>query len=77
MHIVAIVQHSTVTNHPCGAGKTTQISQFVAYSDLPYTKGKVVGCTQPRHVTTMSIAKYVPDEMDGQLSLDLDDYVCS
>ncbi|KAA1470773.1 pre-mRNA-splicing factor ATP-dependent RNA helicase PRP43 [Dentipellis sp. KUC8613] len=50
-----------------GAGKTTQIPQFVAYSDLPHTKGKLVACTQPRRVTTMSVAKRVADEMDVQL----------
>ncbi|KAK0243089.1 P-loop containing nucleoside triphosphate hydrolase protein [Armillaria nabsnona] len=50
-----------------GAGKTTQIPQFVAYSDLPHTKGKLVACTQPRRVAAMSVAKRVADEMDVQL----------
>ncbi|EIM80639.1 P-loop containing nucleoside triphosphate hydrolase protein [Stereum hirsutum FP-91666 SS1] len=49
-----------------GSGKTTQIPQFVAYSDLPHTKGKVVACTQPRRVAAMSVAKRVADEMDGE-----------
>ncbi|TFY61068.1 hypothetical protein EVG20_g7198 [Dentipellis fragilis] len=48
-----------------GSGKTTQIPQFVAYSDLPHTKGKLVACTQPRRVAAMSVAKRVADEMDG------------
>jgi len=50
-----------------GSGKTTQIPQFVAYSDLPHTKGKMVACTQPRRVAAMSVAKRVADEMDVQL----------
>ncbi|KAI6008788.1 P-loop containing nucleoside triphosphate hydrolase protein [Pisolithus orientalis] len=50
-----------------GSGKTTQIPQFVAYSDLPHTKGKIVACTQPRRVTTMSVAKRVAEEMDVEL----------
>ncbi|KAK0447459.1 P-loop containing nucleoside triphosphate hydrolase protein [Desarmillaria tabescens] len=50
-----------------GAGKTTQIPQFVAYSDLPHTNGKLVACTQPRRVAAMSVAKRVADEIDVQL----------
>ncbi|KAF8996183.1 pre-mRNA-splicing factor ATP-dependent RNA helicase PRP43 [Hymenopellis radicata] len=50
-----------------GSGKTTQIPQFVAYSDLPHLKGKLVGCTQPRRVAAMSVAKRVAEEMDVPL----------
>ncbi|KAL0567041.1 DEAH-box ATP-dependent RNA helicase prp43, partial [Marasmius crinis-equi] len=50
-----------------GSGKTTQIPQFVAFSDLPHTKGKLVACTQPRRVAAMSVAKRVADEMDVEL----------
>ncbi|KAF7322898.1 p-loop containing nucleoside triphosphate hydrolase protein [Mycena chlorophos] len=50
-----------------GSGKTTQIPQFVAYSDLPHARGKIVACTQPRRVAAMSVAKRVADEMDVQL----------
>ncbi|KAI0791356.1 pre-mRNA-splicing factor ATP-dependent RNA helicase PRP43 [Abortiporus biennis] len=50
-----------------GSGKTTQIPQFVCYTDLPHTKGKLVCCTQPRRVAAMSVAKRVADEMDVPL----------
>ncbi|KAF9650365.1 P-loop containing nucleoside triphosphate hydrolase protein [Thelephora ganbajun] len=50
-----------------GSGKTTQIPQFVCYSDLPHAKGKLVACTQPRRVAAMSVAKRVADEMDVTL----------
>ncbi|EKM51224.1 uncharacterized protein PHACADRAFT_177891 [Phanerochaete carnosa HHB-10118-sp] len=50
-----------------GSGKTTQIPQFVCYSDLPHVKGKMVACTQPRRVAAMSVAKRVADEMDVPL----------
>ncbi|KAG2129133.1 P-loop containing nucleoside triphosphate hydrolase protein [Suillus clintonianus] len=50
-----------------GSGKTTQIPQFVAYSDLPHTTNKIVACTQTRRVATMSVAERVADEMDVQL----------
>ncbi|KAG2148222.1 P-loop containing nucleoside triphosphate hydrolase protein [Suillus bovinus] len=50
-----------------GSGKTTQIPQFVTYSDLPHTKNKMVACTQPRRVAAMSVAKRVADEMDVSL----------
>ncbi|KAI0340992.1 P-loop containing nucleoside triphosphate hydrolase protein [Trametopsis cervina] len=50
-----------------GSGKTTQIPQFVCYSDLPHASGKLVACTQPRRVAAMSVAKRVADEMDVPL----------
>ncbi|KAK7679049.1 DEAH-box ATP-dependent RNA helicase prp43 [Cerrena zonata] len=50
-----------------GSGKTTQIPQFVCYSDLPHLRGKMVACTQPRRVAAMSVAKRVADEMDVPL----------
>ncbi|PCH34705.1 nucleoside triphosphate hydrolase protein [Wolfiporia cocos MD-104 SS10] len=50
-----------------GSGKTTQIPQFVCYSDLPHTKGRLVACTQPRRVAAMSVAKRVADELDVPL----------
>ncbi|KAJ7789878.1 P-loop containing nucleoside triphosphate hydrolase protein [Mycena olivaceomarginata] len=50
-----------------GSGKTTQIPQFIVYSDLPHTKGKIIACTQPRRVAAVSVAKRVADEMDVEL----------
>ncbi|KAF7416226.1 DEAH-box ATP-dependent RNA helicase prp43 [Pleurotus ostreatus] len=50
-----------------GSGKTTQIPQFVAYSDLAHSNGKMIACTQPRRVAAMSVAKRVAEEMDVQL----------
>ncbi|KAH9979420.1 pre-mRNA-splicing factor ATP-dependent RNA helicase PRP43 [Lactifluus volemus] len=50
-----------------GSGKTTQIPQFVVYSDMPQTRKKIVACTQPRRVAAMSVAKRVADEMDVSL----------
>ncbi|KAG2342230.1 P-loop containing nucleoside triphosphate hydrolase protein [Suillus weaverae] len=50
-----------------GSGKTTQIPQFVAYSDLPHTKNKIVACTQTRRVATTAVAERVADEMDVKL----------
>jgi pre-mRNA-splicing factor ATP-dependent RNA helicase DHX15/PRP43 len=50
-------------------GKTTQIPQFVLESGI-IKENQIVGCTQPRRVAAMSVAKRVADEMDvtlGQL----------
>jgi hypothetical protein len=44
---------------------TDRIPQFVAYSDLPHTKNKIVACTQTRRVATTAVAQRVADEMDG------------
>ena len=55
------------------ADEERRIPQFVAYSDLPHTKGKMVACTQPRRVAAMSVAKRVADEMDGACLVHLDD----
>jgi pre-mRNA-splicing factor ATP-dependent RNA helicase DHX15/PRP43 len=50
-----------------GSDKTTQIPQFVVYSDLPHTRGRVIACTQPRQSPTLAIAQRVASEMDPQL----------
>jgi len=43
-----------------GSGKTTQITQYLA--EAGYTSRGMVGCTQPRRVAAMSVAKRVAEE---------------
>ena len=45
-----------------GSGKTTQLAQFL-YED-GYCQYGLVGCTQPRRVAAMSVAKRVSEEME-------------
>lgn len=45
-----------------GSGKTTQLTQFL-YED-GYCAFGLVGCTQPRRVAAMSVAKRVSEEME-------------
>lgn len=44
-----------------GSGKTTQLTQYL--HEDGYTHYGMVGCTQPRRVAAMSVAKRVADEM--------------
>lgn len=48
-----------------GSGKTTQLTQFL-YED-GYSKLGLIGCTQPRRVAAMSVAKRVSEEMECKL----------
>lgn len=48
-----------------GSGKTTQLTQFL-YED-GYAKTGLIGCTQPRRVAAMSVAKRVAEEMEVKL----------
>lgn len=48
-----------------GSGKTTQLTQFL-YED-GYAKHGLIGCTQPRRVAAMSVAKRVCEEMEVNL----------
>ncbi len=52
-----------------GSGKTTQLTQYL--HEDGYTKFGMVGCTQPRRVAAMSVAKRVSDEMDVELGEDV------
>lgn len=59
-----------------GSGKTTQLAQFL--SDAGYTKSinkdgsrLMVGCTQPRRVAAMSVAKRVSEEVGCKLGEDV------
>lgn len=45
-----------------GSGKTTQLAQFL-YED-GYCSYGMIGCTQPRRVAAMSVAKRVSEEME-------------
>ncbi|PON82826.1 DNA helicase, ATP-dependent [Trema orientale] len=48
-----------------GSGKTTQLTQYL--HEDGYTVNGIVGCTQPRRVAAMSVAKRVSEEMDTEL----------
>ncbi|KAF3927460.1 hypothetical protein ABW21_db0208484 [Orbilia brochopaga] len=48
-----------------GSGKTTQLTQFL-FED-GYGKQGMIGCTQPRRVAAMSVAKRVSEEMEVKL----------
>lgn len=52
----------TVLVGETGSGKTTQIPQFMVQAG--YGHRGLVGCTQPRRVAAMSVAKRVAEEMD-------------
>lgn len=42
-----------------------------------YTKYGLVGCTQPRRVAAMSVAKRVSEEMEVELGDEVRDLLCS
>ncbi|KAH7854444.1 hypothetical protein Vadar_013882 [Vaccinium darrowii] len=48
-----------------GSGKTTQLIQYL--HEDGYTTNGIVGCTQPRRVAAMSVAKRVSEEMETEL----------
>lgn len=48
-----------------GSGKTTQLTQYL--HEDGYSKNGMIGCTQPRRVAAMSVAKRVSDEMASSL----------
>jgi ATP-dependent RNA helicase DHX8/PRP22 len=48
-----------------GSGKTTQMTQYMA--EMGYTAKGMIGCTQPRRVAAMSVAKRVAEEYGCQL----------
>lgn len=45
-----------------GSGKTTQLTQFL--HEEGYSQYGIIGCTQPRRVAAMSVAKRVSEEME-------------
>lgn len=52
-----------------GSGKTTQLTQYL--HEDGYSKFGMIGCTQPRRVAAMSVAKRVSDEMGTKLGEDV------
>ena len=48
-----------------GSGKTTQMTQYMG--EMGFTSSGVIGCTQPRRVAAMSVAKRVAEEFGCQL----------
>lgn len=48
-----------------GSGKTTQLTQYL--HEDGYSTFGMIGCTQPRRVAAMSVAKRVSDEMGTKL----------
>lgn len=48
-----------------GSGKTTQLTQYL--HEDGYTSYGMVGCTQPRRVAAMSVAKRVSEETASNL----------
>ncbi len=48
-----------------GSGKTTQMTQYLA--EAGYTARGKIGCTQPRRVAAMSVAKRVAEEVGCRL----------
>jgi pre-mRNA-splicing factor ATP-dependent RNA helicase DHX16 len=52
-----------------GSGKTTQLPQYL--HEEGFTKTGKLGCTQPRRVAAMSVAKRVADEMGVKLGAEV------
>ena len=48
-----------------GSGKTTQMTQYMA--EMGITKNGIIGCTQPRRVAAVSVAKRVAEEFGCSL----------
>lgn len=48
-----------------GSGKTTQLTQFLA--EAGFANEGIIGCTQPRRVAAMSVAKRVAEEVGCKL----------
>ena len=55
----------TIVVGETGSGKTTQLTQFLL--EAGYGKAGMIGCTQPRRVAAMSVAKRVSEEMEVRL----------
>eukprot|EP00117_Sycon_ciliatum_P004752 scpid32124/ scgid8988/ ATP-dependent RNA helicase DHX8; DEAH box protein 8; RNA helicase HRH1 len=64
--VEAVMEHQTlVVIGETGSGKTTQMTQYLAEAGFT-VRGKI-GCTQPRRVAAMSVAKRVSEEFGCRL----------
>ncbi|KAJ5121336.1 uncharacterized protein N7515_009297 [Penicillium bovifimosum] len=52
-----------------GSGKTTQLTQYLAEGG--YANNGIIGCTQPRRVAAMSVAKRVAEEVGCKLGAEV------
>lgn len=52
-----------------GSGKTTQLTQYLA--EAGYANNGMIGCTQPRRVAAMSVAKRVAEEVGCRLGAEV------
>jgi hypothetical protein len=52
-----------------GSGKTTQLTQYLLSAG--YAARGIIGCTQPRRVAAMSVAKRVAEEMGVRLGAEV------
>jgi ATP-dependent RNA helicase DHX8/PRP22 len=52
-----------------GSGKTTQVTQYLA--EAGYANNGIIGCTQPRRVAAMSVAKRVAEEVGCRLGAEV------
>ncbi|KAK1387318.1 hypothetical protein POM88_015496 [Heracleum sosnowskyi] len=67
LHLEEVVRENqvVVAVGETGSGKTTQLTQYL--HEDGYTTNGIVGCTQPRRVAAMSVAKRVSEEMETEL----------
>jgi len=68
MHVIRENQIVVVVGET-GSGKTTQMTQYM--HEEGYSTFGMVGCTQPRRVAAMSVAKRVSEEMGCELGKDV------
>ncbi|KAJ2724508.1 hypothetical protein GGI07_001939, partial [Coemansia sp. Benny D115] len=59
----------TIVVGETGSGKTTQLAQYL--HEAGYTRHGMIGCTQPRRVAAMSVAKRVAEEMNVTLGAEV------
>ena len=50
-----------------GSGKTTQLTQYLLEANMGGSAHQLIGCTQPRRVAAVSVAKRVAEEMNVEI----------